>query len=286
MRRRIASRHEPAIGAQWALSASAVTALIHLAMRWADLHAFLVVFWRNAFCLALILPLVIAARAWRASPSALPRHGLRGVVNTAAMVTLVMGLNRIPFAEATALTFASAPFVLFGSSLFLGETPGRRRWFSACLGLLGVLIVSPPGPGWFGSGGMLVLLSAALFAGTFLVGKAQTHVASNLSILFYLYLALSAFSAPLAASVWAWPAHDALLVILLVAIMSIFAHYAGMMALRWADASFLALFDYLRLIWGALIGFLIFEEALSPQLIIGGLVIVIAATMPFFGRDR
>lgn len=279
-------QHNPIKGAQWALAASATTALIHLTMRWVDLHPFLVVFWRNAFCLALILPFVVAMRAWRAAPGALPRHALRGIVNTGAMIALVMGLDRIPFAEATALTFASASFVLFGSIFFLGERPGPVRWLSASLGLLGVLVASPPGPGWFGSGGMLVLLSAALFAAAFLVGKAQTYVASNLSILFYLYASLSLFSAPFAVTVWQWPTTQALWIIVLMALIAIFAHYAFIAALRFADVSFLALFDYLRLIWGALIGMLIFDEALTPNLIIGGGLIVVAALIPFIWRDR
>lgn len=255
-------------------------------MRWVDLHPFLVVFWRNALCLVLILPLVFAARAWRVEPGALPRHALRGIVNTGAMITLVMGLNRIPFAEATALTFASAPFVLFGSIIFLGERPGWVRWLSASLGLLGVLIVSPPGPGWLGSGGMLVLLSAGLFAAAFLVGKAQTRVATNLSILFYLYTSLSLFSAPLAFSVWQWPGIDALFLICVMALIAIFAHYAFVVALRFADTSYLALFDYLRLIWGAVIGIVIFHEALEVSLIVGGILIVIAAMLPLVFRHE
>ena len=255
-------------------------------MRWVDLHAFLVVFWRNAACLALILPAVVAARAWRAERRALSRHALRGIVNTGAMVTLVMGLNRIPFAEATALTFASAPFVLFGSIIFLGERPGLVRWLSALLGLVGVIIVAPPGVGWLGSGGMLVLTSAALFAAAYLVGKAQVRIASNLSILFYLYAALTFFSAPLAASVWRWPDGEIFLLIAAMALVAVFAHYAFIAALRWADVSFLALFDYLRLIWGALVSIFIFDEALSPSLIIGGLLIIVAAIIPFTARNE
>ncbi len=268
-----------------ALAASAATVFIHLLMRWVDLHPFMIVFWRNAICLAFILPVVILARAWRAEPRALPRHALRGIVNTGAMITLVMGLNRISFAEATALTFASAPFTLFGSIVFLGETPGPVRWLSALLGLIGVIVISPPGAGWLGSGGMLVLTSAALFAAANLVGKSQVQVASNLSILFYLYAALAFFSAPPAASVWHWPDGETFLLIGAMALVAIFAHYAFTAALRWADVSFLALFDYLRLVWGALIGVFFFGEALEPSVILGGFLIIAAAIIPFAFRN-
>ena len=193
---------DPSAGIRYAIGASIATAFIHAMMRWVDLEPFLIAFWRNAFCLAIILPLVALRGAWRAGPGALSRHAYRGIANTAAMVLLIMGLDRLPFAEATALTFATPAFMLFGSVLFLREHASLPRWLSAVIGLAGVLIIAPPGPGWLGSGGMLILVSAALFAAAFIIGKTQTFVASDLSILFYLYLALTFFCAPLAASVW------------------------------------------------------------------------------------
>jgi drug/metabolite transporter (DMT)-like permease len=280
----IDAKHDAAAGARFALAASITTALIHACMRWVELHPFLIAFWRNAICLVLILPLVLAVGAWRTEPGALPRHALRGVVNTGAMVTLIMGLNRIPFAEATALTFAAAPLALIGSMLALGERPGRIRWLSALLGLIGVLIVAPPGPGWLGSGGMLVLLSSALFAASLLIGKAQTEVAGNLSILFYLYAALTLCCTPLALSTWHWPDINSILILLAVALLSILAHYTAIVALRRADASFVALFDYLRLIWAAGIGAIIFAETPATATIVGSLVIAAAALLPVVSR--
>lgn len=254
-------------------------------MRWIELEPFLIAFWRNALCLALILPMVAIRGAWRTGPGALSRHAYRGVTNTAAMVLLIMGLDRLPFAEATALTFATPAFMLFGSVIFLGERLRPVRWLSAVLGLAGVLMIAPPGPGWLGSGGMLILISAALFAASFLIGKTQTWVANDLSILFYLYLALTMFCAPLAASVWHWPDDVAFLALGLVAVLSIAAHYAGIVALRRADASLVALFDYLRLIWAALIGVMVFDEIPDGGTVVGSGMIVAAALLPLaFGK--
>lgn len=273
-------RPDVALGIRLSIIASITTAFIHAAMRWIELEPFLIAFWRNALCLLLILPVVLAKDAWRSGPGALSRHIYRGLANTAAMVTLIMGLDRLPFAEATALTFATPAFMLIGSVLFLRERPRPVRWLSALIGLIGVIIVSPPGPDWFGSGGMLILISAALFAAAFLIGKTQTWVASDLGILFYLYLALTVFCTPLAASVWRWPDGDAFLGLAIVAVLSIAAHYAGIVALRRADASLVSLFDYLRLIWAVMIGVLLFQEIPDAATVIGSLFIAAAALVP------
>ena len=273
-------RPDAALGIRFAVLASFTTACIHAMMRWVELDPFLIAFWRNAFCLALILPVVAIRSAWWSGPGALPRHVLRGLTNTAAMVLLIMGLDRLPLAEATALTFATPAFMLLGSVFFLGERPNATRWLSAMIGLSGAMIVSPPGPGWFGSGGMLILTSSALFAAAFLIGKTQTFVADDLSILFYLYLTLTLFCAPLASSVWRWPDSAAILSLSVVAALSIVAHYAGIVALRRAEASLVGLFDYLRLLWAGLIGAFVFKETPTMATIVGSLMIVAAALMP------
>jgi drug/metabolite transporter (DMT)-like permease len=275
-------------GVGWAVVASLATAATHASMRGVDLHPFLVAFWRNAFCLALVLPLVAPARAWRAGPGALPRHLARGAANTVAMVLLISGLGRMPFAEATALTFATPVFVVIGGALFLKERPGPLVAAAAALGFAGVLAIAPPGPGWFGSGGAYLTGSAAFFAASMLIGRSQTRYADNMSILFYLYVMLTLCSAPLAASVWIWPETPAFMQLVLVAICAVAAHASGVMAVRLAEASVVAPYDYLRLVWAALIGLALFGEGLSPALLAGGGMIVAAALLPsatrMFGR--
>ncbi|MEM9443020.1 MAG: DMT family transporter, partial [Pseudomonadota bacterium] len=66
----------------------------------------------------------------------------------------------------------------------------------------------------------------------------------------------------------------------LIAILSILAHYAGIVALRRADASLVGLFDYLRLLWAAMIGLTIFGETPDLATMIGSTLIVAAALLP------
>ncbi len=271
-------------GVAWAIFASLATAATHAAMRGIDLHPFLIAFWRNLFCLILILPITLPRRAWRVTPGAAPRHALRGVANTIAMVMLIAGLTRIPFAEATALTFAAPIFVAIGGVLFLRERPTPATVAAAALGFLGVLIIAPPGAGWLGSGGALVIGSSVFFAASMLIGRSQTRYADTLSILFYLYVALTLFSAPLAATVWRWPDAAGLAQLAVVAICAIFAHGAAMASLRRAEASTVAPYDYLRLVWAVPIGLVLFSESSpSASLIIGGALIICAALLPTLG---
>lgn len=267
-------------GAGWAILASLATAATHAAMRDVDLHPFLVAFWRNLFCLLLILPVTVPMKAWRRLPGAMPRHLFRGIANTGAMVLLIAGLGRMPFAEATALTFATPVFVVIGGALFLRERPGPAVAAAALLGFAGVMVVSPPGPGWIGSGGALLVGSTVLFAASMLIGRSQTRYADTLSILFYLYVMLALFSAPLAATVWTWPDDAALLQLGLVSVCAVVAHAAAVAAVRAAEASVVAHYDYLRLVWAGVIGLLVFGETPSLSLVGGAALIVAAALLP------
>ncbi len=268
-------------GVVWAIVASLATAATHAAMRGIDLHPFLIAFWRNLFCLILILPITVPRKAWRTTPGAASRHVWRGLANTIAMIMLIAGLTRIPFAEATALTFAAPIFVAIGGVLILRESPTRLTIAAAVLGFVGVLIVAPPDAGWLGSGGALVIGSAVFFAASMLIGRSQTRYADTLSILFYLYVLLTLFSAPLAAAVWRLPDAASAAQLTLVAVCAVFAHGAAMASLRRAEASTVAPYDYLRLVWVVPVGLLLFEEG-SPStgLIIGGALIICAALLP------
>ena len=272
-------------GAQWAIAASLATAATHASMRWVELHPFLVAFWRNSICLLLILPAILPAKAWRITPGALPLHLARGVVNTAAMVLLIMGLARISFAEATALTFAAPAFVVLGGALFLRERPELRHWIAALSGLAGVLVISPPSTDWLGTGGGLVLLSAAFFAATALISRSQTRYADNRSILFYLYVFLTLCCAPLAATVWRMPSTAEFATLTLVSLFALAAHWAAVWSVRLAEASHVAPFDYLRLVWGMLIGLALFGERPDEATLIGISVIALSALIPLFARS-
>ena len=266
----------------WAVAASIATAATHASIRSVELHPFLIAFWRNLFCLVLILPIALPAGAWRCRPGALRLHVWRGIANTAAMVLLIMGLVRVPFAEATALTFAAPAFVVLGGMIVLRERPSRAHLWAAGLGFAGVLIIAPPGAGWIGSGGGLILLSAALFAASVLVARSQTLYADNMSVLFYLYLLLTVFCAPLALSVWTWPAWSELLDLFKVASFAIAAHWSATITVRMAQASTIAVYDYLRLVWGILIGWWLFGETVPSQTLVGMTLIGLAAAMPWF----
>lgn len=272
----------------WAVIASLAIAVTHAVMRAAaaDLHPFLVAFWRNAISLLLISPFVVAGASWRATRPALGRHALRGAVNAAAMILLIFGLSRAPFAYATALSFAAAPFAVLGAMVFLRERPDPKRLVAAVLGFVGVLVILDPMRDGIAPGGVYILGAAILFGAVIVIGKSQTRYASNMSILLYLYVFLTFFCLLAALTVWRWPTADEFVLLVALGALAVIAHYAMIAALRAGDASLVAPFDYLRLVWAAGIGVALFGESVEPQTLVGAAVIVAATLWPALRPDH
>ena len=266
----------------WAVFASLAIAATHAVMRTAaaDLHPFLVAFWRNAMCLALIAPIVIRHQSWRTTKPALGRHGLRGAVNSAAMVLMILGLSLAPFAYATALSFAMAPFAVLGAFVFLHEPFDKTKLVAVAIGFVGVFVVLDPMQNGIAPGGAYIIGAALLFAAVTVIGKNQTLYATNMSILFYLYVFLTVFCFLAALTVWRWPTSYEFQLLLALSVLAVIAHYAATAALRAGEASLVAPFDYLRLVWAVAIGIIIFDEAIEPLTLIGAIIIIAATFWP------
>ena len=115
------------------------------------------------FLVHFILMLPLLARGARPTiRTATPGlQALRGVVSAASAVLFIVGLNVLPVADATAITFVS-PFIMMALALvFLGERVGMRRWIAAAVGLSGVLLIVKPGTDAFHAAALLPFFAAA-----------------------------------------------------------------------------------------------------------------------------
>jgi len=257
-----------------------------------------VVFFRSFFALPVIL---IWLTLRREMPAGLRTqnplgHIWRGFAGTTAMGLGFAGLALLPLPEVTAIGYAAPLLTVVFAAMFLGEQVRAFRLIAVVVGLAGVLIVLSPRLGAFGGEsdaeglratlGAIVVLGGAVFnalAQVFVRKLVATE--RTATIVFYFSLTASGLALLTLPFGWVVPeAGDAALLILaglLGGVGQIFltASY------READASVVAPFEYVSILFALAIGFAIFGEVPTPTMLAGA-GIVIAAGIAIIWRER
>ena len=243
-----------------------------------QLHPFEIAFFRNLFGLLVILPLLIRHGRQSFATKQPGLQLLRGLSSIVAMLGWFYGLSLVPLAEATAISFSSAIFATLGAVLILGERMRLRRWSAVIVGFLGTLVLLRPGFTEVGPGVLLILLSSVCWGASIVIVKRLGRTDSALAIVTWMSIMLTLYSLPPALWVWQQPTPVQLGWLLLIGLLASAGHLAMVSALKLVDASSLTPLDYTRLIWTALIGYLVFGELPDVWTWIGGSLIFASAT--------
>jgi len=240
--------------------------------------AYNAVFWRMLVGLVLAGVLYLSMKREKPSPAAMRFHIIRGLVGSVMAITFFWGLARMPIAEAVALTFVAPLLSLYLAAVLLGEPVGRRAVFASALGFVGVLVIVGGQGGGSGErdlwGAASILASAMLYAYNIVLMRQQALVAKPLEIAFYQYVVVVgalALAAPFLAEVpplGTWPE------LLLAALLALVSLMLLAWAYRRAEAHRLAPVEYTALLWGALLGFLVFGEGVGWSTLVGAALIV------------
>ncbi|MGF1610787.1 MAG: DMT family transporter [Kiloniellales bacterium] len=283
-------------GALWMIGAATGftlnTALVK-ALGAADFHPFQLAFLRTGIALLALLPLV-----WRAGPRLLYSrrpglHLLRGIFGGAAVVAGFTGLTLIPLADFTALSFTTPLFIILLAVLLLGETVRWRRWSATVVGFLGVLVMLRPSAGGFVGSfdpGTLNLGVLCALGMAFGIAVASTLVKrlppeeSALSLLFWFSFSATLLIAPLAVFTWRAPSPGEWLWLVAMGVLGAGAQFLIIRAYKVGEATFVAPFDYSKLLLAGLIGYLAFDE-LPDLWTLAGAAIIVGATLYIARRE-
>lgn len=158
----------------------------------------------------------------------------------------------LPLADANALSFVSPVATMLFAVLLLGEKVGPWRWLAAAIALFGALVLLRPGAGIIQPAALFALGAAATMGLESIVIKrlATTEPPGRTMLINNAMGAL--IGCGMAAPVFFWP-QAGLVWLLLVAMGSVMvsAQVLYLMANQRADASFVAPFWYLTLVWAA-----------------------------------
>ncbi len=224
------------------------------------LPPFQIAFFRNIFGLAFLLPLLMRSRFAVLRTRQIGLHALRGVINMAAMLMFFTALSISPIAKVTALGFTAPIFMAILAVIVLGERFRIYRWSAIFLGFAGMLIILRPGLVVIDTGALLVIGSAVLWAVAMLIIKIQSRTESSLTIVAYMGIFLGVFS--ITPALWVWQPFElqTLGLMVLIGLFGSIAQMAISESLKETDPTALMPFDFLKLIWTAMIGAWFFAE--------------------------
>ncbi len=262
-------------GAIWTVTAACLfTCMATLAkFLGGRLDHFQVTFFRTLTGLLFILPFLIGKgqQGWRTSQPGL--HVLRGVLGNVGMICGFYALIHMPLADANAISFARALFVVPLAVIFLSEAVGFRRAAATGVGFVGVLIMLRP-TGSIEPAALAAVSQAIFVAGAIICVKILTRKDSTVTLLFYSSIIGLLITAIPAAIVWKPPTVQEYLLLLAMGAFGVAAHNCFIRGYAVGEASAMAPFDYTRLLFAAVAGFVVFVEVPDAYTILGAAFIV------------
>jgi len=220
-----------------------------------------------------VLPVLIAGYPGILKSRHLPLHLARVTLAVIAMTCGFTAFVHLPLAEATALGFAKSLFVTLFALVLLHEVAGPRRWIAVLLGFVGVMVMVKPDAGGLNLYAVLAVIAAAAAAGVMVIIRKVSQFDRPVTILSYQAILVGLLMIPPTIYYWVTPTLEQWLIMGLIGLLSVVGQLANIQGFKEGEASAVAPMDYSRLVFAALIGFLVFFEVPDTTTLIGAALI-------------
>jgi drug/metabolite transporter (DMT)-like permease len=267
--------------ALWMLGAIASFSAMAVAGRevsqWLD--TFEIMTYRSLVGIVVLWVILTLTGQWRqVTRRSISTHVVRNAAHFTGQNLWFYAMTSIPLAQVFALEFTSPIWVVLLSPLILGEPLTRLRLMSVLAGFVGILIVARPSPDTISPGLIAAASSAVFFALSVMYTRLLTRTETVLCIMFWLTLMQAAFG--IIFSAWdgdmVAPSAQTLPWLVLIGLAGLLAHYCLTSALAIAPATVVVPIDFVRLPTIAIVGMLLYGEALDAWVFVGATVIFAA----------
>lgn len=265
--------HAAALMLASTLCFGAMALTIKIASR--TLSAFEIAFFRNAFGLLVLIPILLHGKAPLRTRQ-LPRYLLRSAIGVCSMLCGFWAIAHLPLAQAISLSYSTPLFVTIAAVIWLGEVVRKRRWAAVVIGFIGVLIVVRPGTSGFSIGSLVALLAAVFSAAVAIQIKQLSRIDAPDTIVFYTYLFWVPMSGLAATFAWHWPPLTTWPWLVATGLFGTVAQLLWTRSLQLGDVSALQPISFMQLPMVALAGWLWFGESIDHWTLIGAGVIFAA----------
>ncbi|MGA0006642.1 MAG: DMT family transporter [Burkholderiaceae bacterium] len=267
--------------ALWMLGAIASFSAMAVAGRevsqWLD--TFEIMTYRSLVGIVVLWVILTLTGQWRqVTRRSISTHVVRNAAHFTGQNLWFYAMTSIPLAQVFALEFTSPIWVVLLSPLILGEPLTRLRLMSVLVGFVGILIVARPSPDTISPGLIAAASSAVFFALSVMYTRLLTRTETVLCIMFWLTLMQAVFG--IIFSAWdgdmVAPSAQTLPWLVLIGLAGLLAHYCLTSALAIAPATVVVPIDFVRLPTIAIVGMLLYGEALDAWVFVGATVIFAA----------
>ena len=239
-----------------------------------DLHPFFLTFIRAFIMVACLSPWVFRTGSIGMKIKRPGLHCINGIFFTLALFGWFWALPRIPLDLNTAVGFTTPIFAVLGAIIFLGEKSEHWRWGALVAGFIGALVIIRPTLNGIPPGVSAAIFSALCFAVTKLLVKVITMTDPPDSVVFSQAFWVTIVAFPVALYFWKTPDLGQLAWIVGLSIVTIMNHFAITWAIKLSDISIIEPVTFTRLIWAAIVGYLVFGDQPNIYTLIGGLIVL------------
>lgn len=197
-------------------------------------------------------------------------------------------LGYLPLPEVTAIGYAAPLLTVIFAAIFLGERLRVFRISAVVLGLLGVLVIVEPRLTFFNDAsadkrvaiGACLVLTAAVFNALAQI-QIRRLVEHEHPAAIAFYFAVTSTCLSLLTLPFGWVALNSLEVFLLIVsgVLGGLGQICLTLSYRYAPASVVAPFEYASIIFALLIGYFIFSEVVSSQMLVGVSIVIFAGVI-------
>ena len=238
-----------------------------------------IVFFRNLFGLAILLPLIlktsIDTKTNVLKTDRLHLHLLRGGVGMGAMYSFFYSLGHISLSDSVLIKSTIPLIIPFMSAIWLKEKITRQIILAGAIGFMGVFLILEPNSdtNW---ASLVALFSSFMAAGAFVTVRKLSATEPPLRIVTYFAIAgVTISSIPM---IWNWQTPTPIQYLMLIGVG--LTTTAGQLLLtrgyQNAPASIVGIFTYTSVPFGTFLSWLVWNELLDINSFFGAILIILA----------
>lgn len=214
-------------------------------------------------------------------------HVLRSICTTGSSFSVVTALGYLPLADFYGITFISPFIIALFSFLLLGEKVGWRRISAMVVAFIGVLIVAGPQYQTHNAGLFWAFLAPVCLALNVLCVRKMGHNDPIALFAFFPFVGIALFNVGFVVPAYHVPEIHHLWVFVL-ATCSVMGGLIGTTVgfARATESAVVAPFLYTQIIWGVVVGFVLFNTIPTQTTFIGAGLVIAAGLYSLYREHK